>query len=402
MPTFSYRAKTTAGDVVAGVLTAENERIVLARLGEMRLFPMHVAPGDGEARVVRGAGPGRVRAADLCSFTVQLSDLVVGGVPLVKGLNTLSNQTGNERLRQVVSSIRDEVSAGKSLAGSLDAYPRVFPNVYVNMVRAGEEGGFLGEALERIAEFLEKQQELRNRVRSAMAYPILLTSFGTVAVILLLTFAVPVLAQTFRDLGSALPVPTRILLKISSILRESSVLVLAVGLVGVLILNRVVNTTRGRLVFDSLKLRTPVLRNVLVRLGVSRFARTLGTLLRSGVAILTSLRIAKDSTGSVVYARAIERAAESVREGGSLAAELSQCQDFPPVVVDMVAVGEETGNLGNALVRVADRYERELDNALRIFVALLEPCILIVMGLAVLFIVLAMLYPILTMSTYIR
>ena len=241
--------------------------------------------------------------------------------------------------------------------------------------------------------------QLIGRVRSAMAYPILLVLVGFATVAFLVTFAVPTLAQTFADMGSSMPLPTVILMKFSDALREQGPVLAAAAVVVLLVGIQILRTERGKRWLDVAKLRTPALGRVYQKLAISRFARTLGTLLDSGVPILNALSLAEGSTGNRIYAEAIAAAAEDVRAGESLAPQLDKSHCFPPMVIDMMAIGEESGNLGGCLVRLADRNERDLDNALRIFVSLLEPCILIVLGAFVLFIVLAMLLPVFTMST---
>jgi len=301
-----------------------------------------------------------------------------------------------------VAEVKNETAGGKPLAETLRLYPRVFSSVFVNMVAAGEEGGFLGEALDRVAEFMEKSDDLRSRMRSAFAYPILLSVFGTVAVTFLLTFAVPVLAKTFEEMGGVLPLPTQILIAVSHGVRDHGLIVAAALAALIFIVYRLTHTEAGRLTYDRLRLHAPVLGRVTSRLCVSRFARTLGTLLDSGVPILSALRIARDSTGNQAYATVIEQAAQGVKQGVRLADALRPHREFPPVVIDMIAVGEESGKLGRTLVRVADRYERDLDNALRVLVSLVEPLLLIFMGLIVLFIVLAMLLPVFTMNALVQ
>ena len=399
MPTYSYTAKDAAGRAVRGTLTAENQRIVLTRLDEMGLFPVEVHTADVVEEAAKGLGSRmRLKRGELCLFTRQLADLLSGGVPLSRALDTLSSQRGHAVLTAVVASVKNEVNSGRPLGDAMGMYPQVFPQVYVNMVRAGEEGGFLDDALTKLGEFLDREQEMFSRVRSALAYPILVLTAGTLTVALLVAFAVPVLAQTFRDMGGALPLPTVILMAVSDFLRNHWILLAAVGGVLLVAAIQVRRTDVGRRVLDRLKLRVPVISRVYVLLGISRFARTLGTLLDSGVPILDALALSEDSTGNSVLAEAIAAAAEEVRAGEPLAAQLARSACFPPVVIDMVQVGEESGSLGACLIRVADRNERELDNALSMFVSLLGPCILILLAPFVLFIVLAMLLPVFTMN----
>lgn len=402
MPTYSYTAKHPTGESVNGTLTAENERIVLGRLDEMGLFPLKVELADVAEEAARSqglGGTGRVKRAELCVFTHELADLLAGGVPLARGLETLGKQSTRGVLGAVLTSMKNELASGRSFADALAMHPQIFPQVYVNMVRAGEEGGFLDDALLKLADFLDREHELIGRVRSAMAYPILLVLVGFATVAFLVTFAVPTLAQTFADMGGAMPLPTIILMKFSDALREQGPVLAAAAVVVLLVGIQILRTERGRRWLDVAKLRTPALGRVYQKLAISRFARTLGTLLDSGVPILNALALAEGSTGNRIYAEAIAAAAEDVRAGESLAPQLQKSRCFPPMVIDMMAIGEESGNLGGCLVRLADRNERDLDNALRIFVSLLEPCILIVLGAFVLFIVLAMLLPVFTMST---
>jgi len=405
MPTYAYRARNAAGESVGGTLTAENEHIVLNRLGEMALFTVEVREQRADESIrpdVARRSLGRVRHADLSLFARHLADLLIGGVPLVPALETLARQSGSSPLGEIVAEIKNETAAGKPLADALKLYPRVFSDVFVNMVQAGEEGGFLGPALDRIAEFMEKAEDLRSRIRSALAYPILLCTFGTAAVAFLLTFAVPVLAHTFQEMGGTLPLPTRMLIGISVGVREHGLLGLVVLVVALFLVYRFINTDAGRLRYDRVRLRVPVVGRVVSRLCISRFARTLGTLLDSGVRILPAMSIARDSTGNRAFALAVDEAAQGVRQGSRLGDELRVHREFPPTVADMIAVGEESGNLGKTLLRIADRFERDLDNAVRVLVSLVEPLLLIVMGSIVLFIVLAMLLPVFTMNALVQ
>ena len=407
MPQFAYKAKKDDGSVVTGTLQAESERSALDSLGRMGVFPMQIESRDedkvtGRAHASPRQVARRVKAADIALFTRQLADLLRAGVPLNRALNTLATQTTNLTLAETIREIDKQVSSGATLHEALGRFPKVFSGLYLSMVRAGETGGFLEDVLHRLAIFIEKDQELRSRISSAMAYPILLIVIGTFAIAFLMVFFIPRFSEIFKKMGDNLPLPTQIVMGISYFMRDYWMFVF-MGLVALMFgWTRLTAVAAGRRVIDRLKIRIPLFGDIIKKNAVSRFARTLGTLLKSGVSILMALDISKAAMANAVLMEDIDEASAGVKQGKGLAEILRQSQYFPPMVTDMIAVGEESGNLDEVLVNVADSYDVQVERAVRVFVALFEPALLLVMATLVGFIVIAMLLPVFTLSTMVK
>lgn len=405
MPQFTYKAKKEDGSIVTGVLQAESERGALDSLGRMGVFPLELSSRDeaeaAPAPVARRPRR-RARAGDVALFTRQLGDLLKAGVPLNRALHTLAAQTSNGELADTVAELEKAVASGSPLHEALGKFPRLFPPLYASMVRAGEAGGFLEDALRRLASFLEKDQELRSRIASALAYPALLIVIGTFAVGFLMVFFIPRFSEIFKKLGDDLPVPTQIVMAGSAFLRDGWPFLLGGLAAALLLARRAAETRRGRRVLDRLRLRLPLFGEVVRKSAVARFARTLGTLLKSGVPILEALSISKEALGNQVLREDIDEAAAGVRQGRGLAEILRRTRSFPPMVTDMIAVGEESGNLDEVLVQVADSYDAQVDRAVRVFVALFEPALLVLMAALVGFVVISMLLPVFSLSSMIR
>jgi len=404
MPQFAYKAKKDDGSVVSGLLQADNERSALDSLGRMGVFPLEIASREerGPAPAAARRSGGRVRAGDRALFTRQLADLLKAGVPLTRALRTLREQTSNGQLAATIEAIEKDVNAGAPLHEALGKHPAVFDPLYTSMVRAGETGGFLEDVLRRLSIFIEKDQELRSRIASALAYPVLLIVIGTFAIGFLMVFFIPRFSEIFRKMGGALPLPTQIVMAVSRVLSEQWMFV-AVGAVGALFGgSRLSSSAAGRRLLDRVKLRLPVFGDVVRKSALSRFTRTLGTLLKSGVPILGALQISREAMGNAVLMDDVDEAAAGVRQGRSLAETLRASRNVPPVVVDMIAVGEESGNLDQVLVDVADAYDLQVDRAVRVFVSLFEPALLLFMAALVGFIVIAMLLPVFSLSSMIQ
>jgi len=406
MPQYSYKAKKEDGSTVTGMLQAESERSALDSLGRMGVFPVEV-----EARGEKGSGAPaaaprhvarRIKAADVSLFTRQLADLLKAGVAINRALRTLSEQTSSRQLSEMIAEIEKDISGGKGLHEALGRFPRVFSPLYVSMVRAGETGGFLEDVLHRLALFIEKDQELRSRVAAALAYPALLVVIGTFAVVFLMVFFIPRFSEIFTKMGSNLPVPTQIVMAVSSFFRDYWMVSFG-GLVLLLLgWAQVAATVTGRRFADRLKIRFPLFGDVVRKNAVSRFARTLGTLLKSGVPILGALGISKEAMGNVVLMEDIDEASAGVKQGRGLAEILRRSRYFPPMVVDMIAVGEEGGNLDEVLINVAESYDVQVDRAVRVFISLFEPALLMIMAALVGFIVISMLLPVFTLSSMVK
>lgn len=407
MPQFAYKAKKDDGSVVTGTLQAESERSALDSLGRMGVFPLQIESRDEDKAAARDQAAPRqvarsVKSADISLFTRQLADLLRAGVPLNRALHTLATQTTNLTLAETVRDIEKQVSGGTTLHEALARFPRTFSGLYVSMVRAGETGGFLEDVLHRLALFIEKDQELRSRISSAMAYPILLIVIGTFAIAFLMVFFIPRFSEIFKKMGDGLPLPTQIVMGVSYFMRDYWMFV-CMGLVALMFgWTRLMAVAPGRRVIDRFKIRIPLFGDIVRKNAVSRFARTLGTLLKSGVSILSALEISKAAMANAVLMEDIDEASAGVKQGKGLAEILRQSRYFPPMVTDMIAVGEEGGNLDEVLVNVADSYDVQVERAVRVFVALFEPALLLVMATLVGFIVIAMLLPVFTLSTMVK
>lgn len=399
MPDFQYTAFETTGSRVTGVLTAASERDALLALQGMRLVPTKVGLADTEKAQQKHVGR-RVAPKYLSVFYTQLADLLKSGVPLMRSLDLLERKSPNATLRMVLGEVRAEVSNGKLLAEAMSQHPKVFGELAISMVRAGEEGSFLEDVLKRIADFTEHQENLKSRVVGAMVYPFFLMGMGGIVVTGMLVFFVPKFKDMFDSMAArgSLPWATKTLMSLSESMKEY-------GLVGLLILGgagfflyRALQTDEGKTRFDLFRLRAPFLGPIVRSLAIARFCRILGTLLKNGVPILQSLRIAKDASGNRVLSDAIGKAAESVQSGKALAKPLSTSGEFPEEVVEMISVGEEANNLEQVLVDIADNMERSTWRQLEMLVRLLEPVLLTIMAAIILFVVVALLTPILQSS----
>jgi len=401
MPSFEYKAKDAEGKVVSGTLVAESQREVLFSLDKQGLFPMEVTGGREEKAEIKQSGR-RVRSTDIIAFTRELADLLKAGLGIDRALSLIAQHTPSARLAEIVEALHKDVSQGSMLHQALAKHPQQFQKFYVSMVLAAETGGFLEDALHRIALFAEKDEELRSRIRTAMAYPILLIVIGVLAVSFLLVFFIPRFATIFKEFGSSLPAITQVLIWISETLQSYGVFVVA-GLVAAWIAFRTwTKKPGGEWAVSNFALKIPVLGSLVLRRAIARFTRTLGTMLKSSVPILDSMRIAKESMGSVVLMREIDEAAMGVKRGDKLGQALSRSAYVPKLVASMILVGEESGNLENVLIQIADSHEVQVDRTVKVFVSLFEPLLLVFMAAVVGFIVIAMLLPVFTLSTIVK
>lgn len=394
MPDFAYIARTATGQRVEGVLSAATQREVLSALSAKELFPVSVKAAGGR---VKQTGALRVRPQAMSQFYIQLAALLRSGVPLLRSLEVLERQSRNPTLAKIVNDLHARVTEGDSLADAMGRHPRAFTELSRSIVRAGGEGGFLEEALERVAKFTDQQAELRSRVMGALAYPIFLAVFGVTIVTVLVIFFVPKFEDLFSRLRARgeLPVLTDWLLAISDAIHHYGLLI-AVAVAGlVLLVRQRLLTDEGRWFVDRWRLKLPQAGAIYRNLAVSRFCRVLGTLLAGGVPIVRSLKISSDSTGNRVLAAAINEAAENITAGQSLASPLGASGHFPPNVVEMVAVAEQSNTLETVLTNIADSLEKETWRRLDLFVRLLEPVMLLFLASAVLVIVVALMLPML-------
>lgn len=400
MPDYAYIARELSGQQVTGVLTAGTERDAIGQLAAKNLFPIEVRVAESSKKQ-QASKRRRVSGRLLATFYTQLSDLLRAGVPLLRSLDILERQTRNITLKTVVGEIRDDVADGTRLAESMRQHPSVFSELAISMVRAGEEGSFLEDTLARIATFTEHQEDLKGRVIGAMIYPAILVVLGSTVVTLMMIYFVPQFEPTFAGLREAgeLPWATTALIGMSDLLRYYGVLLL-LAIVGLVVgASYWLKDERGQRQFDQWRLQMIGIGQVTRSLGIARFCRVLGTLLHNGVPLLASLKIAKDAAGNKILSEAIGEAAEHVSSGKSLARPLSDCKQFPTDVIEMIAVGEEANNLEQVLINVADKMERTTNRQLDLVVRLLEPAMLLLMAGAVLFLVVALMLPILKSSS---
>ena len=403
MAIFTYRARDRSGQAIDGVMEAPDTRAVVDRLQRDAYYPITIVPQGGRRRVLGFAWPergvGRIARRDILAFTQQLATLLEAGMPLDRALAILGELAPNVRLRVIVGDVLQSVRGGSSLADALAKHhPRPFSRLYVNMVRAGEKGGALEATLRRLAEFLEESQEFRDAIVSALIYPALLAGVGAAAVIFLLAFVVPRFAAIFSDLDATLPLPTLILLRVSETIQQYGWLLGLAGLAALVGMRLALATPAGRLRADRMLLRLPIVGELVVKIEVARFARILGTLLRGGVPLVSALVVVTELLVNRALARAAESLGDGVRRGAGLAQPIADAAVFPPLAVHMVRVGEETGRLEETLLRIAATYEADSRKVLKRLIALTEPCVILVMGLLVGFIVVAMLLAILSVA----
>jgi|Tabmets5t2r1_1033131.scaffolds.fasta_scaffold08435_2 type IV pilus assembly protein PilC len=386
MPTtYAYRVRDRQGKLLGGTLEADNEQAVVAKLRQLGYAPVSIEAekGAGLKAEVRLPGSGRVKLKDLAVFSRQFATMINSGLSLLRALTILGEQTANKKLAQIIVLVRAEVEKGVSLSAAMAKHPKVFNRLYVSMVRAGEVGGFLDQVLVKVAETFEKEVALRGKIKSAMTYPVVVFVMVVGIVAAMLVFIVPTFESLYESLGGKLPLPTQLLINASNILRKFFLLViLAIGVL-VFVFRKWKATQKGRYAVDKFKLKVKVFGPLFHKTALSRFSRTLATLIRSGVPILQALEIVGETVNNSVISRAVHDVQDSVREGESLATPLSKHATFPPMVVQMMAVGEETGALEVMLAKVADFYDQEVEAAVASLTSLIEPIMIAVMGAAV-------------------
>ena len=403
MAFFRYKAVTPEGKVVEGTLEAVDRETVLVRLQEQGQLPIKVFPGEDTGGVLSREirlpwQRKRVPQKDLLIFTQELSTLVKAGLTLDRSLSVLSDLTENAYLAEVVGELLREIKGGKALSEALSTYPQVFPKVYVNMVRAGEVGGALDQILERLEEYLEGADELRSYLISSMIYPCILVVVAIGSIIIMMTVVIPQFADIFENAGAPVPLPMMVLLVLSGFLTGFWWLILLVIGGGAYWIYSRLKTEEGRLNWDRQLLKLPVVGSVLQKLEVSRFSRTLGTLLQSSVPLIQSINLVKEIVENQAIASTMESIKSGVKKGEGLTRPIRKAEIFPPFALHLLAVGEETGRLDDMLLQIADSYDRDLKRSLQRLVALLEPAIILVMGLIIGVMVVSMLYSIFSIN----
>jgi general secretion pathway protein F len=390
---FSYRATTLDGTITEGVIEAADERAAIGILKNTGIIPLKVAsPKEGIKRRLTL----RSSKGDLLIFTTELSALLSAGLPLDRSLNILSEISESKEMKDIVQSILKSIREGSSFSDALARHPKVFPRLYVNMIKAGEAGGVLDVVLDKLSEFLESSKELKEHIVSAMIYPAILTVAGGTSIIILLTYVLPKFSTIFAELGGSLPLSTKVILTFSNGMKSYWWVVLLSIITGWIIFKNYIKSDTGKYRWDAFKLK--VMAEVIRKLETARFCRTLGTLLKSGVPLLQALTNAKDVISNRVIASAIDSVLKGAKEGKGIAVPLSDANVFPPLALSMIKVGEETGQLDSMLMKVASTYEKSLKVAVKRFVSLFEPVVILGMGLIIGFIVISMLTAIFSMT----
>ena len=393
MAIFSYRATTMEGAIVEGAIEAADEKSAIERLKDTGVIPLRVAaPEEGLKKRITL----RSSKVNLLTFTTELATLLGAGLPLDRSLNILSSISESKDMKNIVQSILKSIREGSSFSDALQRHPKIFPRLYINMIRAGEAGGVLDVVLDKLNEFLESSKELKEHIFSVMIYPTILIITGGISIIILLTYVLPKFSVIFAELGGSLPLPTQILLTFSNILKSYWWIVLSVLITGWIIFRNYIKSDTGRYKWDAFKLK--MMGEVIRKLETARFCRTLGTLLKSGVPLLQALNNARDVISNKVIASAIDAVSAGAKEGKGIALPLSKANAFPPLALSMIKVGEETGQLDNMLLKVASTYEKSLNTAIKRFVSLLEPAMILIMGLFIGFIVISMLIAIFSIT----
>ena len=402
MGTFEYNAVDGSARLIQGSLEAADERAVIGWLRESGCLPIRIERKDAQAAPTALGRLGhlgrRPRRQDVLTFTQQFHSLVAAGLEVDRSLSILEDLAGNSRMQQVIHQLLADVQGGLSVADSLAKHPRIFSRFYVNMVKAGEAGGVLELVLGRLAAFMESAKAIRDEVVSALLYPVLVLAVGGGAVFVLLNFVIPRFGTLFTESGQLLPLSTRALLAVSGFTASYWWIALGVLILLVFGVRAYVQTEEGKVTWDQAVLRLPLIGALIRELEVGRFARTLGTLLQSGVPVLVALRIVSETMSNVVMAQSLPLVVERVRRGEGVAGPLKAAGVFPPLAIHMTKVGEETGKLEEMLLRVADMYDGRVRTAVKRLLSLLEPVIILLLGLVVGFIVVSMLLAVLTIS----
>ncbi|RMF94290.1 MAG: type II secretion system F family protein [Nitrospinota bacterium] len=392
MRTFVWTGRTPEGTVRNGELEAESRERALIQLRRQRITVVSLKPKPREIKLP-GLGE-KVKEKDIVVFTRQFATMIDAGLPLVQCLDILAHQTENKTFAQIITQIKKDVEGGDTYASALRKHPKIFSDLYVNMVEAGEMGGILDTILNRLAGYIEKVLALKGEVKSALVYPTAIVIVAVSVIIFLMIFVIPVFAQMFTDFGGTLPAPTRLIMALSDLTRRYIFHGIAVFIGLIFAFKRFYRTEKGRKAVDAFLLKTPIFGPLIQKVAVAKFTRTLGTLISSGVPIIDGLEITARTAGNKIVEEAVLSTISSIKEGQTIAAPLSQKRVFPPMVVQMIEIGETTGALDAMLEKIADFYDEEVDQAVSALTSLLEPALMIFLGVTVGFMIVAMYLPI--------
>lgn len=391
---FAYRVRDRQGNISKGKLEAEDKNTVIASLVNQQYYILSLEQSQPRREVSLKDGFKKVNTRDLVVMTRQLATMLAAGLPILRSLSILGEQATNKRLKNALVSVHEHIQEGEALWQALSKHPDIFSPIFINMIRAGELGGVMEPILERLSEHLEREQEINAKIKSASIYPSIILCLAIVMVIGIIVFVMPTFVQMFQDSGVTLPAPTRALLALSTFLRNDWFFLIAGIAVLVYVLKRIGQTPGGRYFYDNLYIKLPIVGHTLSRVAVARFARTMGTLVKSGIPILQALEVVQDVVGNAVVSRAIAEARESIKEGDPISIPLQTTGIFEPMVVQMIAVGEETGSLDEMLVSMAQYFDREIMYMIDSLMAVVEPLLILLVAILVGGIVVATLMPI--------
>lgn len=408
MPVYEYTALDGSGKKIKGIIDADSQAAARQKIRHAGNYPVDINESTPVSKKEKTGDKAflsfgqRISQQEVHVATRQLATLLGAGIPLVQALNGLVDQTSNQGLKKVIAQLKDSVNEGNSFTIALSEHPRLFSKIFINMVKAGEASGSLDIVLEQLADFGENQQELRSRVSAALIYPIALSIVGIVILTLLLTIVVPNITKVFEDSQEALPLPTIILINISNFL-HSYWWLLCILLVGIFIgIRQLIQRPQGKKMWDRMKLTIPLFGDLNIKIAAARFGQTLSSLLQSGVPLVTSLRIVQNMFNNILVADVIEEATEELEKGGTLSRTLKDSRWFLPMMVQMITVGEQSGTLEKMLKKVAESYEKEVETKMKALTSMIEPAMILLMGVIMLFIVLSILLPIFEMNQLIK
>lgn len=401
MPIFKWEGKTLKGSMKKGEMEAPSEAAIRIHLRQQSIIPTKIAAKGKEFKISLPGGK-KVKQRSIAIFTRQLATMIDAGLPLVQSLDILSSQQDHKVFKNIIREIREDVESGSTFAGALKKHPSTFDDLYTNLVVAGEEGGILDNILNRLSNYIEKAEALKKKVKSAMIYPAIIVSVAILVVIILMIFVIPVFETIFKSAGQSLPLPTLIVLAMSKIIKKYIVVIIPAAILLIFLFRKFYKTEAGKTLIDRLLLKVPVFGMLLKKVAVARFARTLGTLVSSGVPILDGLLIVSKTAGNRTIETALMSARASIREGETIAEPLSRSNIFPPMVTQMISVGESTGALDSMLTKIADFYDDEVDVAVSNLTSLLEPFLMIFLGVVIGGVVIAMYLPIFQMASAIQ
>lgn len=405
MATYVYTVRDRAGKSISGSLEGDSSAAVTAKLRQMGYIIVKLSEKKAEGLNMRIGGkrkPKKVKSKDLTVMSRQFATMVNSGLSLTKCLSILSEQSESQGLRAIVTEVQKDVEGGQSLSDSLGKHPKAFPPIFVNMVRAGETGGVLDEVLMRVAEHFEKENALRAKIKSAMSYPLMMGAMVLIIMGIMITFVVPVFVNMFAQLGGDLPLPTKLLVETSNFVRGRWYVIIAVVIGSIYGFRAFKATEKGRYRIDQVKLHLPIVGKLTSKIALSKFTRTFSTLISSGVPILSALDIVADTAGNAIVAEAVKKARVGIKEGETISKPLAESAVFPAMVVQMIAVGEETGALDSMLSKIADFYDADVEASVDSLTSLIEPLMMAVLGVGVGFMVIALYMPMFKVITLIK